>query len=628
MSLSRLRTFLFGRPLRTEEDVATRIGPLVGIPVLGLDAMASASYGPEAALTVLLPLGTAAIATATPLLLVIVLLLIVVQTSYRQTIAAYPDGGGSYAVARHNLGQSAGLMAGAALFIDYVLNVAVAISAGVGAVISSWPAAQPYTLWLCLLILLVIAVLNLRGVRDSGAVFLLPTYAFVALLGGVIVLGLIRGGPTGGPLAQTDSLAGTASTWLLLRAFSAGCTAMTGIEAVSNAVPVFRAPAPRNAQRTLAAITAILALLITGLAIVCRRYGIAATVPGRPGYQSVLSRVTATVVGRGAFFHATMASVAAVLCLSANTSFAGFPRLGRLLAQDGFLPASFAHRSARLVYSRGIVLLTVMSGALLVAFDGITDRLIPLFAVGAFLAFTLSQLGMVAHWKRQPAGRRHRGALIINAAGAVATAATLVVIVVSKFTEGAWITVTLLAALMALFTQVRRHQTWIDRQISIDRPMEFRDLDPPLVVVPLKRLDQLASRALRLAMSISDEVVALEILSTGQDERDLSASWATFVEQPARAAGAAVPKLVILRSSYREIIGPIVRHIQRLARTNPRRSIAVLVPELVERRWYDLLLHGHTATLLKAMLLLRGGPQIAIINTPWYVDEVAEKPPG
>jgi amino acid transporter len=628
MSLSRLRTFLFGRPLRTEEDVATRIGPLVGIPVLGLDAMASASYGPEAALTVLLPLGTAAVATATPLLLVIVLLLIVVQTSYRQTIAAYPDGGGSYAVARHNLGQNAGLMAGAALFIDYVLNVAVAISAGVGAVISSWPAAQPYTLSLCLLILLVIALLNLRGVRDSGAVFLLPTYAFVALLGGTLVLGLVKGAPNSAPLAQTAPIAGTAGTWLLLRAFSAGCTAMTGIEAVSNAVPVFRAPASRNAQRTLAAITAILALLIAGLAVVCRRYGIAATVPGRPGYQSVLSRVTATVVGRGATFHATMASVAAVLCLSANTSFAGFPRLGRLLAQDGFLPASFAHRSARLVYSRGIVLLMVMAGALLIAFDGVTDRLIPLFAVGAFLAFTLSQLGMVAHWKRQPPGPRHRGALIINAAGAAATAATLVVIVVSKFTEGAWITVTLLAALMALFTQVRRHQTWIDRQISIDRPMEFRDLDPPLVVVPLKRLDQLASRALRLAMSISDEVVALEILSTGQDERDLSASWATFVEQPARAAGAPLPKLVILRSSYREIIGPIVRHIQRLARTNPRRSIAVLVPELVERRWYDLLLHGHTATLLKAMLLLRGGPQIAIINTPWYVDEVAEKPPG
>jgi amino acid transporter len=626
---------LFGRPLRNDEANGARIGPLAAVPFLGLDALASAAYGPEAALTVLMPMGVAGLAYIGPLTLVIVALLVIVQASYRQIIAAYPDGGGAYTVASRNLGVAPGLLAGSALCIDYVLNVAVAISAGVGALVSAVPALLPHTLLLCLGILVVLTVVNLRGVRDSGVAFMAPTYLFVVCLGAVVLIGVgkviaAHGHPV--PVVPPPALpraAEVGGAWLLLRAFANGCTAMTGVEAVSNAVPVFREPRVRNAQRTLATIVVILAFLLVGVALLSRAYHIGATEPGRRAYESVLSQMIGAVVGRQVFYYVTIGAIVAVLCLSANTSFADFPRLCRMLAQDGFLPAGLAHQGPRLVYSHGIVLLTALAGVLLVVFGGITDRLIPLFAVGAFLAFTMSQLGMVAHWRREGVaggGKRRRGALIMNAVGAAATGATLVVILVSKLADGAWITVLLLGCLLVLFTRVRAHLEAVDRELVSTEPLDVTGLEQPVVVVPLKRLDRVARKALRLALSISSDVVAVQVLAASRGEEDLSAPWQSYVAASCRAAGLPVPKLVVLRSTFREILEPLLRHVERLAIVNPGRSIAVMVPELVERRWYHLFLHSHTATLLKALLLFRGGPQVIVMNTPWYVHEPSPRP--
>jgi amino acid transporter len=385
---------LFGRPLSTEEDEVERVKPMAGVPIFGLDALSSAAYGPEAALTILIPLGVAGAAYILPISLTIIVLLSIVYFSYRQTIAAYPTGGGSYTVATQNLGDRAGLLAGSALMIDYILNVAVGISAGVGAVVSALPQLQPYTLPLCLVILVFLTLVNLRGVRETGVAFMAPTYLFVACMGGVILLGLWKALTHGGhpvPVVAPPKLPAaitTLSLWLLIKAFAGGCTAMTGVEAVSNGVQAFRKPGVKNAQATLTIIISILILLLAGIAYLARAYGIGATPPGQTGYQSVLSQLIAAVAGRGVFYFISIAAILTVLALSANTSFADFPRLCRAIAENGYLPYLFAIRGRRLVFSFGVYALALVAGLLLIVFQGVTDRLIPLFAVGAFMAFT------------------------------------------------------------------------------------------------------------------------------------------------------------------------------------------------------------------------------------------------
>ena len=454
--------WLFGRALSTHEEEEQKIGPLEGIPVLGLDALSSAAYGPEAALTLLIPLGTAGLHWVGPISALIIAILLIVYFSYQQTIAAYPHGGGSYTVAKENLGSRAALLAAAALALDYVLNVAVGISAGVGALVSAIPSLLPHMVWLCLIILIILTLVNLRGVRESGFAFMLPTYAFVGTLACVLVAGVFKTIASGGhpiPVAAPPAVPAAvqaAGVWILMRAFASGCTAMTGVEAVSNGVPLFRDPAVPLARRTLTFIIAILVVLLAGIAYLAKAYGIVATDPGQAGYQSILSMLVAAVFGRGAFYYATMTAIVAVLALSANTSFADFPRLCRILAQDRFLPGSFVVRGRRLVFSQGIITLAILSGVLLVAFGGVTDRLIPLFAVGAFLAFTLSQAGMVVHWRRD-GGAGSRTSLLINAAGAAATGITLVVVAVSKFGEGAWLTLIVVPLLLYFFLRVNRH---------------------------------------------------------------------------------------------------------------------------------------------------------------------------
>jgi amino acid transporter len=614
---------LFGRRLATDEEGEQRVGAPAGIPIFGLDALGSAAYGPEAALTVLLPLGVAGAAFAVPLSSAVVLLLGIVYFSYRQTIAAYPTGGGSYTVARQNLGARAGLLAGTALTIDYLLNVAVGISTGVGALISAVPSLQAHTLSLCLGILAVLTIINLRGVRETGTVFMIPTYLFVACLVGVIGLGIVKTLLAGGhpaPVVRPPTPAaatGGITTWLLLRAFASGCTAMTGVEAVSNGVQAFREPVVKVAQRTLTVIIGILMALLLGIAYLVRAYHIAATEPGRSGYESLLSQLTAAVAGKGAFYYVTIASILLVLALSANTSFADFPRLCRAMAQNGYLPYGFAVRGRRLVYSFGVYVLAGLAAGLLVIFGGVTDRLIPLFAIGAFLSFTMSQAGMVMHWKRRP-GRHAHGSMIINALGAIATGLTTLVVAVAKFTEGAWITLAIIPALLLVMIGIRRHYHAVTKEVASPSSLDLGDLKRPIVVVPIEDWNRVSKKALRFALTLSDDVQALHI-NSGAEPNTLQKAWPELVEEPARKGGYVAPRLIVIESPYRVVVGPILNYVRQLEQKNPDRQIAVVVSELVERHWFQYLLHNQRAQVLTALLTLDGDERIVVVNVPWYM---------
>jgi amino acid transporter len=616
---------VFGRRLASDEEGEQRIGPLAGVPVLGLDALSSAAYGPEAALTLLLPVGALGLTHIVPISAIIIAVLLVVYFSYRQTIGAYPNGGGSYTVAKDNLGQPWALLAGAALALDYILNVAVGISAGVGALVSAVPALLPYMLPLCLAILLLLTFVNLRGTRESGLTFLLPTYLFVGALGAVIVVGSVKAALAGGhpapvePLPVLGAPAEAASLWLLMRAFASGCTAMTGVEAVSNGVPVFKPPTVKNAERTLTIIIAILVVLLGGIALLARAYRIGATPPGEAGYQSTLSQLTGAVLGRGVPYYVTMGSVVAVLALSANTSFADFPRLCRVLALDRFLPDTFAVRGRRLVFSYGVVVLALVSGLLLVLFGGVTDRLIPLFAIGAFLAFTLSQAGMVEHWRRL-GGSVQRPSMWINAVGAMATGITLVVVVVSKFAEGAWIAVVVVPLLVLLFWRISRHYASVARQVAEDQPLTLEETKPPIVVVPVQSWNRLTSRGLRFAFEISDDVRAIHVLTQDSTISELTPAWEELVGTAARAAGRPVPQLVLRRSTYRQFFAPLVDFVVQLSDRHPDRDVVVIVPDMVVRHWYHRFLHNNRGTLLRGLLRMRGGARVVVVNTPFYLD--------
>lgn len=628
----KIRELLFGRSLRTREEKAEQLGVGCGVPALGLDALASAAYGPEAALTILLPLGALASGYIGPITVAIILLLFAVALSYIQTIPAYPNGGGSFTVTSENLGTIPGLLAASSLCIDYILNVAVAISAGVGALVSMVPSLLPHTVFLCLVILVLLTVVNLRGIRSAGLVFMAPTWLFVGSLAIVIAIGLVKiamahGHPT--PLVALPRIPvqlQSAGLWLFLRAFASGCTALTGIEAVSNAVPVFRLPQIPLARRTLIVITVSLAILLAGVAFLSQYYAITALPPGEIGYQSVVSQIVSAVTGRGVFYFITMAAVVAVLCLSANTSFADFPRVCRLLALEEYLPSEFAHRGRRLVYSEGIVVLTLLAGALLVLLGGITDRLIPLFAIGAFSAFTLSQLGMVAHWLKHREGPWRRS-LLFNAVGGTVTGLTLVIIIVSKFLEGAWLILLAVPGLLFLYIGVRRYRFWIEKATE---PFDFSRLDTTplkqmLIIVPFKGLDLVARKALRLAMATSSEVIAVQILSEEVKTQDLRRCWQELVEEPARDAGLRPPELAVVSSPFRDLYEPLVQFVERTTAKYPDHPIAVMIPEVVEKRWYQFLLR-HQKAFLHGLLLMRGGPQTVIITAPFYVKNGAPIP--
>ena len=617
-----LSNLLFGKPLRSSDEAGEKLGPIGGLSVFGLDALSSAAYGPEAALTLMIVLGAAGISYIVPITASIIILLAIVYFSYRQTIQAYPTGGGSYTVARENLGEFSGLLAAAALMIDYVLTAAVGISAGVGALVSAMPSLLPHTLLICLVILFLITLVNLRGARETGAVFIIPTYVFIGSLLVTLLIGLFKTLAAGGhplPVVAPPPMSlptAAVSLWLLLKAFASGCTAMTGVEAVSNGVMAFRDDTRKNAKITLTIIIVLLAALLAGIALLCRAYGIGATNPDGPGYESVLSMLTRAVMGHGAFYYVTIGSVLLVLALSANTAFADFPRLTRAIALDDYMPRVFLLRGRRLLYSWGIYVLVALTALLLIVFGGVTDRLIPLFAIGAFLAFTLSQAGMVMHWKRQGKAPLR---MFVNGLGAAATGITTLVVLVAKFADGAWITALLVAAMMVGMHAVKRHYVRVARETALDRPIVPAHISEPIVVIPIDRWSHISEKAISFALSMSTDIRCLHV-QTGEEPDEISRDWDKNVAAPLRDAGKCVPKLEILQSPFRYVLAPVVDFVLAVERESTYRKVCVLVPELVVRHWWENLLHNRRADMLKFILLMRGNRRIVIINIPWYIE--------
>jgi amino acid transporter len=617
-----LADLLFGRPLASWEDRAEKIGPAAGIPIFGLDGLSSAAYGPEAALTLLIPLGTAGIGYIVPVTLSILALLGILYFSYRQTIAAYPNGGGSYTVARENIGPGAGLLGASALMVDYILTAAVGISAGVGALVSAIPDLQPHTLLLCLSILGIVTIVNLRGIREAGVVFMIPMWLFVGCLFIMIGLGVVKALMAGGhpiavePVPHLPAATTAVTFWLLLKVFASGCAAMTGVEAVSNGVTAFREPTAANAQKTLTVIVLMLMGLLAGIAWLASAYGIGATDPTK-NYESVLSMLLRATAGKGVFYYVSMGSILLVLSLSANTAFAGFPRLCRIIARDRYLPRAFASTGRRLVYTHGIYVLAALTAALLILFRGVTDRLIPLYAVGAFLAFTLSQAGMVRHWKRA-GGALHN--ILVNGFGALATGVTTIVVLTAKFVDGAWVTVLLIPLMLAVMGWVRLHYRKTAREIDTNDPVDFKNLQNPIVVIPIDRWSKITQKGLRFGYSLSHEIRAVHISAAGETQDAFCKDWVRVADAPARQAGLPPPELVVIESPFRLVLTPILDYVLELEKQNPGRQIAVLLPELVERHWYHYLLHNQRAQILKGWLLVKGNQRIIVVSVPWYLE--------
>jgi amino acid transporter len=622
---------IVGKPLKTSDERAEQIGPAAGIPIFGLDALSSAAYGPEAALSLLIPLGLLGVHYILPISIAIIILLFIVFVSYLQTIAAYPSGGGSYTVARSNLGAYPSLLAAAALLTDYILTAAVGISAGVGALVSAVPSLQPHTVLMCVAILIIITILNLRGVKDAGVAFMIPTYLFVGTLLILIVAGVIKVLLSGGhpvpvtPLPAPAPVTAAVSFWLLLKVFASGCTALTGVEAVSNGVKAFREPGVKNAQRTLTVIIFILAVMLAGISYLVKAYGIAATDPGAAGYQSVLSMLLAAVFGKGAFYYVTIAAILLVLSLSANTAFADFPRLCRAIAQNNYLPHAFAYRGRRLVYTYGIAVLAVLTGFLLILFGGVTDRLIPLYAVGAFLAFTLSQTGMVVHWYRKR-GPQWLKSMLVNGLGAFVTGITVIVVLLAKFLEGAWITVIFIPMLIFFFRAIRRHYHAVAMATSCPAPVEPANHGtPPIAVVPVDRWNLSTKQGIEFASRISSEIIAVHV-EPGEHTELLHDDWQRYVEAPFHAAGQTPPTLTVLPSPYRFVIIPLVQYVLDLSAKNPQRRIVVIISTLIEDHWYEYFLHNQRGRLLEWALLAQGNKRIFTISSPCYLSDKLKKP--
>jgi len=599
----RLRLWLLGTPLTSAAERHTRLPKLVALPVFSSDALSSVAYATEEILLVLVVAGAAALAWSLPVGLAIVGLLVILVTSYSQTIQAYPTGGGAYIVASDNLGVLPGLTAGAALLIDYVLTVSVSVAAGVAAITSAFPALDPHREALGLVAIALVVTANLRGIRESGRLFAIPTYGFIAcmlILIGWSALRLLVDGVVHTPHMPHEAT-NPITLFLLMRAFASGCSALTGVEAISNGVPAFQPPEARNARLTLIWMGVILGSLFAGITWIADQYAI---VPSED--ETVLSQIARRAFGTGPFYYATQTFTALILILAANTSFADFPRLASLLARDGFLPRQLTHRGDRLAFSNGILALAAVAGALVVAFEGQVNALIPLYAVGVFLSFTLSQAGMIRHWYRE--GHPHSGwHALINGTGALTTALVTAIIAVTKFTEGAWLVVFLIPLLVLGFWRIRRHYDQVTRNLSLEgwtrTPMRSHR-----VVVPIGGVHRATLRAVDYARQLGPDVTAVYVNSEGDDTRIL-AGWAQW--------GDGVP-LVVLTSPFRSIVHPLLDYIDGLlAQQGPEGFVTVVLPEFIPSRWWHHLLHNQSALLLKGALLFRR--DVIVVDVPFHL---------
>ncbi|MHB9149137.1 MAG: APC family permease [Thermoleophilia bacterium] len=606
---------LVGKPLSSAEDRAQRLSKKIALPVFASDAISSTAYATEEMLRVLVVAGAAALSFSLPIAAAVVALLAIVALSYQQTVRAYPSGGGAYVVSTENLGRLPGLVAGGSLLVDYVMTVAVSVSSGVAAIISAFPGLAGHRLSLAMGLVVLVTAVNLRGVRESGVLFAIPTYSFVLLCGGLVVVGTARWllgdlPPAVEHQAIADTLA-PLSVLLVLRAFAGGCSAMTGTEAISNGVPVFKTPESHNASITLGLMAAILGVLFLGIT------NLADILQIRPEEtQTVLSQIGRSVYGSGLLYFALQIATMTILVLAANTSFAGFPRLSAVLAEHGFLPRQLTNRGDRLVYSNGIVGLGLAAIAVIAIFGADTHSMIPLYAVGVFVGFTLSQAGMVVHWRRlQVAGWQHRAAL--NGVGAVLTGVVAGVILVAKFTGGAYLIVISIFLLVVLFSAIRRHY---DRVGALLQPVRGEDLlriglmtqtrPRTTVVLFVAQVNESTGRSLSFANALSpDDVHAVTIKGDEERYRELRASW--------EAAGISVP-LVAVESPYRELVRPALAYIRSL-RPGPDHMVTVVIPEFVVEHWWEAFLHNQNALRLKGALLLV--PWVVVLSIPFHVQE-------
>jgi amino acid transporter len=601
-----LKRLVFGQPLASDRLEHERLTKKTALAVLSSDAISSVAYATEQTLIVLAILGTMALDYIVPISAVIVGLLVLVALSYRQTIFAYPSGGGSYTVARDNLGTTPGLVAAAALLTDYTLTVAVSISGGIAAITSAYPNLAHHAVAMCIAAVLVLMAVNLRGVRESGIALSIPTYLFIVMMLLLIGLGLERF-DTGAarPVARSAPPlgipAGFAFTFLILRAFAEGCVAMTGTEAISNGVSAFKKPSSRNAAVTLGWMAAILAIFFLGTSLLARHYGI---MPSRT--ETVLSQLGRQVFGRGVAYYALQYATFAILVLAANTAFADFPRLASILSRDGYMPRQFAARGDRLAFSNGIIALSLFAMLLIWLFQGDTSALIPLYAIGVFVCFTLSQAGMVVHWMRgRERGWKWRAAL--NGLGATATALVSIVQVATKFTHGAWIVVLIIPLIIVVLRRVRRHYEHFAREVAYTGQAPFMFLHHT-VVVPVNGITKPAAGALVYATTISEDVRAVYVEVDPDTSAELRRQWAEW------DIGV---DLVVLDSPYRSILRPLVAYVDGLTARGDADLVTVVVPEIVPRSWFGHLLHNKTALFIRTAFLFR--PNVVVTAVPYLI---------
>jgi amino acid transporter len=622
-----LNTWLIGRPLQTADAPHQTIGKLIGLAVFASDALSSTAYATQEMLAILLLAGIGALQFSVPISIGIVVLLTLLTLSYEQTIHAYPGGGGAYIVARDNLGDAPALVAAASLLTDYILTVSVSISSGVAQVVSAFPAAFPYRVEIAILFIAVVMLLNLRGVKESGKAFAVPTYIFVLLMYATVVTGIIRlvlgtlGVVTAPPQVEIETMQ-QVSVFLILRAFSNGTSAVTGVEAISNGITAFKEPRSKNAGITLIWMSVILGSLLLGITFLS--YHIQA-IPSES--ETVISQLARTVFGgRGFLYIATITATTVILVLAGNTAFAGFPRLSALVAEDGFLPRQLTYRGSRLVYSYGIVLLAVVSGLLVVLFKASVSSLIPLYAIGVFLSFTLSQTGMAVRWKKsgslqegveiQERGsvlRREKGwqhKMVINGIGALVTFTVMIVFAVTKFKDGAWIIILLIPLLVAAFWGIHMHYRGLAKHLSLDNYGSQPYLARNRVIIPIAGVHRGTLEALRYAKTLSDDVTAVHIsIDTNQAEK-VREKWEVWGEGI---------RLLILESPYRLMVEPLLDYITEIHRQlNPNETITIVVPQFIPKHRWNYLLHTRTADTLRRILL--NWPEVVIIEVPYQVD--------
>lgn len=605
---SHLKRWLIGTPLPTSAFATERLSIPAGLAVLSSDALSSVAYATEEILHILVLAGSGVLSLSLPIAAAIVLLLAVVTLSYRQTIRAYPTGGGAYTVARENLGLYPSLIAAAALMIDYVLTVTVSIAAGIAALTSAIPALYPATVELCLLAIAFIMLINLRGLRESGRFFMLPTYTFIVSIFGLIMVGLFHP-PYPPPVPPTVPAQETLSTFLVLRAFAAGCTAMTGVEAISNGVLAFKRPEWKHAQLTMLLMSGILGSMFLGITYLAHAYQVI-PVAG----QTVVSQLGREVFGTGLFYYLIQAATLLILLLAANTSYSDFPRLASLLARDCFLPRQLTLLGDRLVYANGIILLSVLSVLLIAVFGGSVNAIIPLYAVGVFTSFTLSQAGMVRHWfKTKEPG--WQSSALVNGIGAIATATVLTVLVITKFTEGAWLVVLLIPLVVRLFLGISRHYQAISDRLRISnvsfqryplRPPSQSIVHPAILLVG--QIHRGTLEALDYTRSIADKITAVHVNIGNSDQGLLQQQWQQIEPD--------IP-LIILESPYRSVVQPLSTFVAEIEAQYPHTFCTIVLPVLVTRYWWENLLHNQTAWFLKESL--RGRHSRVITTVAYYL---------